>query len=128
MSAPARAWETAVWAKRGRAASLSTVSPERGPQWPWSVYSHRQVSQMTHIRGRASLMALTPCWTTPSRAQAPEPWGSFLFGRPNRITAGTPASQAARASFTAMSGERWNCPARLAMGSLRPLPSTMKRG
>ncbi len=49
MSAPASAWVTAVRASSSRVASFST-SPDgvTMPQWPWSVYSQRQTSQITH--------------------------------------------------------------------------------
>ena len=47
MSAPARAWERAVFASSSRVASLSTVRPRSAPQWPWLVYSHRHTSVTT---------------------------------------------------------------------------------
>ena len=37
--APARAWLTAIFARRSRVSSLSTSWPWRMPQWPWSVYA-----------------------------------------------------------------------------------------
>ena len=74
ISAPARAWDTAVRASSSSAASLSTVtSPpisHSGPQWPWSVYSHRQVSAMTLTPGCAALMARIATWTMPWSAYA----------------------------------------------------------
>ena len=35
------------------------------PQWPWSVYSHRQTSVMTSSSGCASLIARVASWTMP---------------------------------------------------------------
>ena len=91
MSAPARAWETAV----GRAARASSrCRPSRPgrstPQWPWLVYSHRHRSVITMRSGSASLIARVASWTTPSSSHAPEPSSSLAAGRPNRSTAGMP--------------------------------------
>ena len=47
MSAPASTWERAVLASTSRVLSLSTLWPQRMPQWPWSVYSHMHTSVMT---------------------------------------------------------------------------------
>ena len=57
MSAPARACVSASLASRSRVASLSTSSPTSTPQWPWSVYSHRQTSVITTRSGTALLIA-----------------------------------------------------------------------
>ncbi len=52
MSAPARAWLTAVRASSSSEASLSTVpSSRRTPQWPWEVYSQRHTSVITSSSG-----------------------------------------------------------------------------
>ena len=40
------------------------------PQWPWSVYSHRQTSVITTRSGTAVLMARIACWTMPSVVEA----------------------------------------------------------
>jgi len=114
-SAPARAWETAVRASRGRAASLSTSAPpsgahRSGPQCPWSVYSHRQVSAMTSSPGAADLMAAMPRCTTPSSAHAPDPRASFRAGIPKTSTAGTPFPARAAAYPAASSIGRWYWP------------------
>ena len=47
ISAPARAWERAVLGQHLQGGSLSTCSPLRMPQWPWSVYSHMHTSVIT---------------------------------------------------------------------------------
>ena len=47
MSAPASTWERAVLASTSRVLSLSTLWPQRMPQWPWSVYSHMHTSVIT---------------------------------------------------------------------------------
>ena len=92
MSAPARACETAVAARRAIAASLSTLPSARtGPQWPWSVYSQRQVSAISTRSGFASRRRRSVSWTMPSSIQAPEPSASFDAGRPNRITPPMPS-------------------------------------
>ena len=66
MSAPAAACETAMRASSGSVASLSTVpSSSSTPQWPWSVYSHRQTSVTTASSGSWLLRAATASWITP---------------------------------------------------------------
>ena len=65
MSAPAWAWESAVLASSSRVASLSTSSPARQPQWPWSVYSHRQTSVTTVMSGARFFSSRMACWTMP---------------------------------------------------------------
>ena len=47
MSAPASTWDRAVLASTSRVLSLSTLWPQRMPQWPWSVYSHMHTSVIT---------------------------------------------------------------------------------
>ena len=56
--APARAWLTAARASDGSVESLSTTPSLSTPQWPWSVYSHRQVSTTTTSSGAVALTAL----------------------------------------------------------------------
>ena len=51
MSAPACACESAVRARSGSVASLSTSPSLTTPQWPWLVYSQRQTSVMTRSVG-----------------------------------------------------------------------------
>ena len=66
MSAPASAWLTAIFASSSRVRSF-TISPScTTPQWPWSMYSHRQTSVITTSSGTSSLMARIASWTTPS--------------------------------------------------------------
>ena len=69
MSAPALAWATAVRASSARVGSfLTSPSGETRPQWPWEVYSHRQVSATTTSSGQRSLMRRMACWTMPFSA------------------------------------------------------------
>ena len=67
-SAPATAWEIAVFASSSTVRSLSTsLDPSRKtPQWPCEVYSQRQTSVITTTSGCASFSARTAIWTTPS--------------------------------------------------------------
>ncbi len=126
MSAPARAWDTAVRASSSSVASLSTTTPpvlsRSTPQCPWLVYSHRHRSQMTSRSGWASLIARVASWTIPSSSQAPEPSSSLAAGSPNRSTAGMPSAAASPASSTAWAIERWSIPGISAIGSRRSMP------
>ena len=98
MSAPARAWLTAVRASSWSVASLSTsgrVGSDVGsktPQWPWLVYSHRQRSAITRRSGWAARIARVASWTIPSSSQAPLPSSSFSAGMPKSSTAGIPSA------------------------------------
>ena len=77
-------------------ASLSTrPSARSGPQWPWSVYSHRQVSAIRTRSRSASRRRRSVSWTMPSSTQPPVPMASFSAGRPNRITPPTPSAASA---------------------------------
>ena len=98
MSAPASAWDTAVFASNSSVASLSTYAPSRTPQCPWSVYSHRHTSVTTASPGTAALMARTASCTTPFGAYACVPTPSLSFGSPNSSTAGMPSDATSRAS------------------------------
>ena len=101
MSAPARAWETAVRASSSTLESLSTVPcGVIRPQWPWSVYSHRHTSVITSSSGSASLIARVAICTMPSSSHAPEPSPSLWSGMPNSRTAGMPACSSSPASST----------------------------
>ena len=66
MSAPARACETAVFARSSSVGSLSTSFPLSRPQWPWLVYSQRQTSVTTQSSGNFALTARTARCTIPS--------------------------------------------------------------
>ena len=48
MSAPALACDKASLDSSSSVASLRTSPLSTTPQWPWSVYSHRQTSVITH--------------------------------------------------------------------------------
>ncbi len=67
-SAPAPAWEIAVFASSSTERSLSTSgAPSRiTPQWPCEVYSQRQTSVITIRSGWASFSARTAICTIPS--------------------------------------------------------------
>ena len=65
MSAPALAWQTAIWPSSSRVASLSTCWPSSTPQWPWVVNSQRQTSVMTVMSGTVCLMTPTASWMMP---------------------------------------------------------------
>ena len=83
MSAPARAWLTAVSASRATAASLSTLpSTASGPQWPWSVYSHRHVSAIVTIgRSRVADARGTPAARCRRRPRPRSRAASFASGQ-----------------------------------------------
>ncbi len=106
MSAPARACDTAVFARRSSVGSLRISSPCTTPQCPWSVYSHRQTSVITRMLCTSFLIADAASWTVPCASYAPEALASFASGMPNRRTAGTPSERASCASATASSTDR----------------------
>jgi len=92
ISAPASAWDTAILHKYSNVLSLSTYSPSKIPQCPWSVYSHIQTSVITNILESISLIFLTAFCTIPSLAKPSEPQQSLVLGIPKRITPLTLAS------------------------------------
>ena len=59
---------------------------------------------------RRVLSARTAVWTGPSGSAAPLPAASFVSGRPNSSTPGTPSAFAAAASFTISSTDSWKTP------------------
>ena len=63
------------------------------PQWPWSVYSHRQTSVMTTSSGAASLIAATVAWHDPAR----RPRRRARRARPSRSGSRTAAPRRRRA-------------------------------
>ena len=128
IEAPARAWDTAVAARRSMVGSFSTSSPSRSPQCPWSVYSQRQTSVITARSGTPSAIARVARWTIPSAASAPLPRPSFSSGMPKRITPGIPRSATRFASATTWSTEKRSTPGIDAIASRTPVPSTMKSG
>ncbi len=129
MSAPALAWLTAVSASRRRAASLSTLPSEAsGPQWPWSVYSHKQVSAIVTSGSWSARTRRNASWTIPSSADAPVPSGSLASGRPKRMIPPTPRSASRAASSAATSGDMRTCPGIDSIGSRIPEPGRTNRG
>ena len=63
-------------------ASLSTrPSARSGPQCPWSVYSHRQVSAISTRSRSASRSRRRVSWTIPSSIQPPVPMASLSAGQ-----------------------------------------------
>src|SRR2546425_2445694 len=109
-SAPARAWLTAVFASSSTEASLPIRPSRTPPQCPWSVYSHRQTSDITTTSGAALLIARTASWTTPCSSYAPWPSGSLSTGSPKSITAGTPSAASSSTSEAASSIVRRKIP------------------
>ena len=76
---------------------VTVTSPSRiTPQWPWSVYSHRQTSVMTTRLGSSAFSARTACCTGASSFHASEPVASLRSGMPNSNTPPTPSSAASR--------------------------------
>jgi hypothetical protein len=98
------------------------------PQWPWSVYSQRQMSAISCSSGTESFSARSAFWTMPSSAQALLPRGSLCAGMPKRMTLGTPTARARFASSTARSTERLSIPGMEGTGVRTPRPSTTKSG
>ena len=128
-SAPAAAWEIAVLASSSSVMSLSTWPSSRTtPQWPCEVYSHRHTSVITTSSGRASLMARTASWTTPSSSNAPEACSSLCDGMPNSSTAGTPSSCASAASSTAWEIDSRSMPGIASIGVRLSVPSSTNIG
>jgi hypothetical protein len=80
------------------------------PQWPWSVYSHRQTSAMTVMSGTWRLIPSIADCTGPEGSHDEEPMPSFFSGSPKSSTARMPASYARRASSTASRTRNWNTP------------------
>ena len=123
MSAPARAWATAVLESNSSVWSLSTdPSGASTPQWPWLVYSQRHRSAITIVCGTASLIARVASCTMPSSSQAPDPSSSLAAGIPNSRTAGTPSSAASLASATAWPIDSRSTPGIAPIGSRRSRP------
>ena len=127
-SAPALACATASAARIFSVGSLSTYSPLRTPQWPWSVYSQRQTSVMTTVFGLASLIALTARQTGPFGSALEVPTASLVSGMPKRITDLTPRPKSSRASLAVRSGDVRSMPGIDGTGCRTPLPGTTKRG
>src|SRR6267143_2132056 len=133
MSAPDCAYATAARASKGSVWSLATATCPRasrasGPQWPWSVYSHRQTSAMATTSGAASLIALNAVHTGPLGSHAPVPCASLWSGMPKRITERTPAARAAFVSSTIRSTESCATPGMEPIGLRTPRPPTANRG
>ncbi len=76
-SAPAFACASASSARIASVGSLSTVSPFRTPQCPWSVYSQRQTSVITTVPGLSDLIARTARQTGPSGSAEEVPLASL---------------------------------------------------
>ncbi|MNV52247.1 hypothetical protein D3C71_1443290 [compost metagenome] len=90
-SAPARAAATACLPRLIRVWSLSTSWLCSTPQWPWSVYSQKQVSDITIISGTASLAMRDMRETRPSSRQVSLPLLSRWWETPKVITDLIPA-------------------------------------
>ena len=127
-SAPADAWEIAIFARSSIVRSLSTVPSRTTPQWPCEVYSHMQTSVITTRSGWASFSARTAIWITPSSSYAPVPNSSLEAGIPKRITARTPTEISSVASATASAIERRSTPGIASMGSRTASPAVTNIG
>ena len=93
MSAPARAWLTAVRASSSSVASLSTAPSSRrhAAVAVVGVLAQAHVGDDQRASGSACLIARAVICTTPSSSHAPEPCSSFSAGIPNRSTAPSPS-------------------------------------
>src|SRR2546428_679496 len=127
-STPARACVTAPWPSRYPDASFSTSPSWITPQWPWSVYSHRQTSPTTSRSGTARFTARAACCTIPCSSYASEPVASFAAGRPNSMTPPSPRRWASSASFTSSSSEVWYTPGSAGTSRRTPSPWHTNRG
>src|SRR5215468_1273366 len=128
--APAAACATAMDAYRSRVASLSTSpAPVIGPQWPWSVYSHRHRSAISTVASPTSAArSASACWTIPSGSSAAEPRASLTAGMPNSISPPTPAATASAAVLRRLSRVCWATPGMDGTGSGSLIPSLTNRG
>src|SRR5947209_8178745 len=127
-STPARACVTATLPSRYTDASFSTSPSWITPQWPWSVYSHRQTSPTTSRSGTARFTARAACCTIPCSSYASEPVASFAAGRPNSMTPPSPRRWASSASFTSSSSEVWYTPGSAGTSRRTPSPWHTNRG
>ena len=127
-SAPAAAWETAIRPNTSRVSSLR-ISPLRTiPQWPWSVYSHRQTSVITTTSDTDALRVRMASWTMPWSSKLSPPTSSFSEGMPKRSTAGMPRAAAASTSPANRSkDQRWT-PGMEGIPSATPRPWTTNKG
>ena len=96
-SAPASAATTACWARLLTVKSFATSPSCMTPQWPWSVYSQKQLSVITTRSGAASLAMRVIRAMRPPAAKLSLPVLSLLWLMPNSMTARTPSC--ARASI-----------------------------
>ncbi|MNJ57039.1 hypothetical protein D3C77_526140 [compost metagenome] len=90
-SAPAAAAITACLPRLTRVASLSTPWSCTTPQWPWLVYSQKQVSDITTISGTVSLQIRAMRATRPFSFQVSLPTSSRWCETPKVITDLMPA-------------------------------------
>jgi len=128
MSAPARAWASAWWARFSTVGSLATSPSRITPQWPWDVYSQKQTSVITARSGAWAFTAAIARGMMPSAAHPAEPVSSFFSGMPNRITAGMPRSRTVRHSSASTSTDIWNTPGMEVISFFTPRPGTANSG
>ena len=127
-SAPASACDTAAAAITSTLASLTTCPSSTMPQWPWLVYSQRQVSAKTTRPGAAALTSAIARWAGPSGAWARDPRSSFTVGTPKISTPGTPTASASLAITPMRCAGHRKWPGREARGSSSRSPSATKSG
>ena len=65
MSEPTAACDKAISESRLRVLSLSTVKFSNTPQCPWSVYSHKHISEIIINCCETDLIFLIACWMIP---------------------------------------------------------------
>ena len=107
----------------------TTPRSSSSPQWPWSVYSSRQRSEM-RMRSSPRLERSSPSatCTIPSGSEAPDPVGSLREGTPKRTTAPMPSDERRLASATREATECCTTPGIEAIGTGTSIDSRTKRG
>ena len=128
MSAPASAATTAWRARFSMVMSFTTWSCSITPQWPWSVYSQKQISGITTSSGAARLARRTMRATRPSRFHASLPAASLWCEMPNSISAFTPSRATPSTTCSSFRSGMRETPGISAIGSGSSMPSSMKSG
>ena len=131
-SAPASAATTTWRARFSSVASFSTCASPAAwpitPQWPWSVYSQKQLSVITTRSGAASLAARVMRASRPLGSSVSRPAASLLWLMPNSITARTPSRATASISRASLVSGMRDTPGISAIGTGASIPSSMNSG
>ena len=128
MSAPASTATTAWRARFSMVMSFATWPCSITPQWPWSVYSQKQVSGITTSSGAARFALRTMRATRPSRFQASLPEASLWCEMPNSISAFTPSRASPSTACSSLRSGMRETPGISAIGRGSSMPSSMKIG